>query len=455
MQIKRLLPLLIVVVVGFFTLLHHFVNNESITSFVTEDATGWYNIIAAFAVFLGSLNLIKFQSIKIIYKRKDWQYSFLTLLSFFIMIFFGFFLRGTPLAEEYEDSNQNGKYDKESKYIDIGNGKWDEAEIFDDQNNNGKWDEGEKFSDRGNGKYDPGEKNGIWDKGEIFYDKGNQKYDKGESFDDVNKNGKWDDGETFIDIGNKKWDDGEDFIDMPIMEKFTDLNNNGRWDKGEDFDDVNKNEKWDNNYNPAEKFTDLNDNKEWDEEVKWGSHVTYSGSNKDKYDGIFSGSYIRWIYDYVYTPLTATMFALLAFFVASASYRAFRIRNFEASLLLFAGVLLMLGRIPLGSTAYMPWWFVLSIYIFGISALIAPLFKNRRIFVTFILASFFICGTIGLVYGWGTNTPEFLQLPLVQRWIFYNPQMAAARAIKIGIALGIVATSFRIITGRERGIFGD
>ena len=50
-------------------------------------------------------------------------------------IFFGFFLRGTPLAEEYEDSNQNGKYDKESKYIDVGNGKWDEAEIFADQNN--------------------------------------------------------------------------------------------------------------------------------------------------------------------------------------------------------------------------------------------------------------------------------------------------------------------------------
>ena len=107
MSIKRLLPLLIVVSVGFLTLSAHFINNNTIDTFVREDATGWYNIIAAFAVFLGSLNLIKFQSSKIIYKKTDWQYSILTLLGFFIMVFFAFFLRGTPKAEEYIDSNNN------------------------------------------------------------------------------------------------------------------------------------------------------------------------------------------------------------------------------------------------------------------------------------------------------------------------------------------------------------
>ena len=82
MSIKRLLPILIVVVIGFLTLSSHFINNETVDKFVREDATGWYNIIAAFAVFLGSLNLIKFQFSKVIHKKKDWNYSVLTLLSF-------------------------------------------------------------------------------------------------------------------------------------------------------------------------------------------------------------------------------------------------------------------------------------------------------------------------------------------------------------------------------------
>ena len=45
----------------------------------------------------------------------------------------------------------------------------------------------------------------------------------------------------------------------------------------------------------------------------WGDHI------QDK-DSLFT-----WMFDSLFYPLDATMFALLAFFVASASYREFRI----------------------------------------------------------------------------------------------------------------------------------
>src|SRR5262249_42939867 len=39
------------------------------------------------------------------------------------------------------------------------------------------------------------------------------------------------------------------------------------------------------------------------------------------------GSRSIWIYDHLYSPMGATMFSLLAFFIASAAFRAFRIRT--------------------------------------------------------------------------------------------------------------------------------
>jgi uncharacterized membrane protein YozB (DUF420 family) len=134
----------------------------------------------------------------------------------------------------------------------------------------------------------------------------------------------------------------------------------------------------------------------------------------DGFSGIFadptysyrdSGTGFDWLYDYVYSPLSATMFALLAFFVASASYRAFRARNFEATLLLLAGFLVMLGRVPVGD----------------------------------------------MLTSW---LPRDIQLSAWANWIMNVPNTAGQRAIMIGIALGLVSTSLRIILGLERAYLG-
>lgn len=117
------------------------------------------------------------------------------------------------------------------------------------------------------------------------------------------------------------------------------------------------------------------------------------------------GTSFFYLYFNIFVPLNATMFAILAFFVASASYRAFRARNKEATLLLLAAIFLMLGRTPLGD--YLSSW---------------------------------------LPTGW--------QLINISDWIMDFPQTAGQRAIMIGIALGIISTSLRVITGLERTFVG-
>jgi len=119
-------------------------------------------------------------------------------------------------------------------------------------------------------------------------------------------------------------------------------------------------------------------------------------------------SWLQFIFDGIFTPLAATMFALLAFFVASASYRAFRARTKEATILLVAACIILLGRTPIG----------------------------------------------GWLTGWLPPELSFLDLPNLANWIMAWPNTAGQRAIMIGIALGVVATSLRIIFGIERNYLG-
>jgi hypothetical protein len=115
--------------------------------------------------------------------------------------------------------------------------------------------------------------------------------------------------------------------------------------------------------------------------------------------GVRTGTPFMFIYESMMKPLQATMFALLAFFISSAAYRAFRARTREAALLLAAGLIVMLGRIPIGD---MIWH----------------------------------------------------RIPVITDWIMSYPNMAAQRGILMGASLGAIATALRMLVGLERGYFG-
>ncbi len=156
-------------------------------------------------------------------------------------------------------------------------------------------------------------------------------------------------------------------------------------------------------------------------------------------------TFLQYFYTYVFVPLQATMFSLLAFFIASAAYRAFRARTLNATLLLVAAVVVMLGRVPKGSGA--------SVVLFGIAlvALAVGLVLHGRSLVDLrgqLLAYGGAALSILAIIPIAKYFPTYL--PAIADWIMNIPQLAAKRGIFIGIALGGIAMSLRIILGIER-----
>jgi len=299
MVLKRYIPIGIVAFFGSLTLFGWFIDNESIEAFVNDDATQWYDIIASFAIFLGALNLLKLQFLKVVKRQSGWQYSVVAIASFFFAFTIGFFMKGAFFVGE-----------------------------------------------------------------EVYFTQG-----------------------------------------------------------------------------AAEQAILASGSTETVKAVEWGAHISTEG-------GLF-----KWMFDNIFTPLSATMFALLAFYVASASYRAFRARNFEATLLLLAGIIIMLGRVPLGSLITP--WMVMYLLVFVVTIFVNTYIRSRKIvFGVFVLG---LAGVtlLGMNMNWSPTEPAIFFLPSLQEWIYTVPNLAGARAIMIGIGLGIIVTSLRYIFGLEKSYIGD
>ena len=178
-----------------------------------------------------------------------------------------------------------------------------------------------------------------------------------------------------------------------------------------------------------------------DSVAQWGAHVTTEGT------------LFKWMFDYLFTPMSATMFSLLAFFVASASYRAFRIRNFEATLLLVSGIIIMVVRVPIGSVISS--WFIMYLLVLSAGIYVNVWKKDMTTTFIFVAVGIAVVTIAGFMAGWPIDKPGIFYLPAIQEWIYYYPNVAGARSIMIGVGLGIFATSIRYILGIERSYIGE
>ncbi len=111
--------------------------------------------------------------------------------------------------------------------------------------------------------------------------------------------------------------------------------------------------------------------------------------------------------------LDATMFSIIAFYIVSAAYRAFRVRSVEATILLVAAALVMLGNVPIGQflTNWIP---------------------NDK-----------------------TNILANLRMENIGQWILKKASNPATMAIDFGLAVGGLATSLRLWLSLERGSYFD
>jgi hypothetical protein len=110
------------------------------------------------------------------------------------------------------------------------------------------------------------------------------------------------------------------------------------------------------------------------------------------------GPLFQSLFNSVLLPVQSSMAALLAFYLASAAFRAFRVRSVDAAVLLVSAILVMIGRLDDGA---------------------------------------------------------FLKIPTISDWILNGPNLVAKRAIILGVGLGMTSTALKVVLGIERSYLGS
>jgi len=108
-----------------------------------------------------------------------------------------------------------------------------------------------------------------------------------------------------------------------------------------------------------------------------------------------NAQWMQIVFNSVLFPLQAALYSLLAFFIVTATYRAFRVRNAESALFVIFALVVWLGQTPAGALLWE-------------------------------------------------------ELPAIKDWIFDVPVLAGTRGILIGVSLGTLATGIRVLLGVDR-----
>lgn len=116
---------------------------------------------------------------------------------------------------------------------------------------------------------------------------------------------------------------------------------------------------------------------------------------------------LGWSYRFIFNALSGTMFSVLAFYIVSTAYRAFRIKSPQAAVLFAAALVMMLAKVPLGQ---MIWEGLLGWTQLGISE--------------------------------------------IGQWLMDVPVVAGKRGIMMGLAIGGIVTALKIIFCIERQYMG-
>ena len=104
-----------------------------------------------------------------------------------------------------------------------------------------------------------------------------------------------------------------------------------------------------------------------------------------------SSPLLRQAFNFVQYPIQATIASLLIFFVASAAFRALRIRSWESAIFVVVVLIVLIGQVPLSA-----------------------------------------------------------EMTTLKDWILTVPGLAGARGLILGVALGTVVTGLRVLMGIDR-----